>query len=863
MGSGFVSMEGAGKCFWSDDQKSEARSPKSGKTALTRPIRCGHHARVRKLFPGPQNTLRQGAGWPKFPGCVLALILLATSAIANPQLDPTNPTSFFTNVAMAMFRQMGLHDFNGNLVTITNIPIYEDPTRFGGTNISYYTPAVHQILQLAANIFDATTNRFINGGPTNYPTVFRPIFSSQNGIATIIGYEEVTNPADAFLPMLNASDFVQVAQPVNSSINMYGVPWVIGAKKGFPNFNQFSMENSLTVQRILQFTNSIPQPPWQTNQVYNLAISNTFGLEAWNSYTNFYGRPLQLVASNELSITITNETGLPLLEVNNLPFGADVNFTGWPGWTEQLSDDSFQIPLYVSQVYTNGIIYNNGVIIPIVQPLWSVTVEPHLWMILQFKLRYVLIDTSAQRIVDFVNLIGTKPPLDITVQLAAFADAGGSNERVDNPGSTQAHIWETNFLGGTLIGVFNQMQVDTGLVKPPGAGNNQSSINGFISNLGGISGQTHFEDWYHPTATIYQGLSWQANDPLVHYTTPDLTSSSALTARFNNVGISPAMSPLSYYLTNLNFAYQPWGGYHLPGALPQYPNPAGFDLNYQVKDPGVQQSDDWNFPTGESLAFEWLGRVHRGTPWQTVFLKPSNQTVAQWSAWNNDNILVTNGNLIFADATFTHPNNDWRIASLWAQWVNTNDLSTLLSINNTDTNAWAARLDGLTALTNSAIGELDPITITSNSPQAGIIAQAIQTARANANPANGAVFPNNSFQQVGDVLATPQLSVASPFININALNSLAANGITDEALEIIPTQLLPVLRVDSFGQIAPTDGQLQLSFSGYDGHTYAIQASSNLTDWVIISTNCPSDGNFGITNTATSGQQFYRSVLLY
>jgi hypothetical protein len=125
------------------------------------------------------------------------------------------------------------------------------------------------------------------------------------------------------------------------------------------------------------------------------------------------------------------------------------------------------------------------------------------------------------------------------------------------------------------------------------------------------------------------------------------------------------------------------------------------------------------------------------------------------------------------------------------------------------------------------------------------------------------VFPNGAFQEPGDVLATPQLSVASPFINTNGLSNRTANGITDEALEKIPTQLLPLLRVDSFGKIVPANGQLEMSFSGYDGHTYAIEGSSNLTDWVIISTNCPFDGNFGITNTATSDQQFYRSILLH
>lgn len=787
-------------------------------------------------------------------------MLLALTAVANPQLDPTNPTSFFTNVAMAMFQQMDLHDFNGNLVTITNIPIYEDPTQFGGTNINYYTPAVHRILQLAANIFDATTNRFIDGGPTNYPTVFRPVFGSLNGIATIIGYREVTNSTEAFLPMLNASDFVKVPQPVNSSINMYGVPWVIGVKKGFPNFNQFSMENALTVARELQFTNSIPRPPWKTNQVYDLKITNTFGVGAWNSYTNAYSRPLRLVVSNELSIIISNQFGFPLLQVTNLPFGNDTNFTGWPEWSQQLSDNSFQVPLHDSQVYTNGI-YTPSVLILLTPPRWDVTFQPHLWMVLKFKLRYILIDTSVNRIIDFVNLESLQPPVDIATMLH------GNSTGQQTPSASLDEQWDTNLLHSIPIGIMNQMYANEGVINmadwadiPPGTkAAQQSRFRMWLNN--GVT--NNFRAPYTAHRTIYQRISWQANDPLVHYTIPDLASTNGTQFRFNVVSMFAENPPLPN-LTNLNFSYQPWGGMHLPPGGSDFNADAyGFDFNVQVKDPGMQQSDDWNFPNGEALSFEWLGRVHRGTPWQTVFLKPSNQTMEQWLIWNNDNIVITNGNLISFDAAFTHPNNDWHIASLWAQWLNTNDLSTLLSINNPDTNAWAARLDGFTALTNSASGELDPITITSNSPPAGIIAQAIQTARATTNSINGIVFPNHAFHDAGDVLATPELSIASPFLNIVGMNSLTANGITDEALEKIPTQLLPLLRVDSFGKIVPANGQLEMSFSGYDGHTYAIEASSNLTDWVIISSNCPSGGNFGITNATASGQQYYRSVLLH
>jgi hypothetical protein len=478
---------------------------------------------------------------------------------------------------------------------------------------------------------------------------------------------------------------------------------------------------------------------------------------------------------------------------------------------------------------------------------------------LRFRLRYCLIDTSVDRVIDFVNIVNTQPRMDISAELPQGATGGISLNLADQ--------WATNSPPyGALVGVMNQIfasEGNGGTIAdwhdlPANIASEENTFRKWIFN----GGTNSFQAPYSPSRTIFQHISLQANDPLVHYLGTDLTGTNGALTTHNRVDLNPQTKPLDN-LNQLNLAYQPWGGnITRAGGSSLNPNPA-FDLNYQVKDPMIYQSDNWDFPTGESLSFEWLGRVHRGTPWQTVFLKPSNLSVSDWLAWNNDTILITNGNFLLIDAVLNHPNNDWPIASLWAQWLNTNDLSTLLSINNTDTNAWAARLDGLTALTNSAPGELDPVIISSNSPQAGIIAQAIQTARANTDPMNGAVFPNHAFQDVGDVLATPQLSVASPFINTNGLSTPSANGITDEALEKIPTQLLPLLRVDSFGKIIPADGQIEMSFSGYDGHTYAIEASSNLTDWVIISTNCPSDGNFGITNIPTPGQQFYRSVLLH
>ncbi len=473
-------------------------------------------------------------------------MFIALTSLANPQLDTGNATNFFTNAAAAMFQQMDLHDLNGNLITITNIPIYENPLAFNGTNINYYTPAVHRILQVAANMFDATTNRIIGPGPTNYPTVFRPIFNSQNGIVSIVGYREVISPTEAFLPMLNLSDFALTPQLLNQSVNMYGVPWVIGAKKGLPNFNEFSMDNALTVSRDLQFTNvlGLAIPPWITNQIYNFSITNSFGIEAWNSYTNVYGNSLRMVASNELTIVVTNETGFALLEATNLGFGNDLSFTGWHGWTGVKSDNSFRLPLLVSTNFNNGIYEKEPpFFIPLSPPKWTATFQPHLWMNLQFKMRFVLIDTSANRVLDFVNLITTRPVVDI----AAILDR---NANGFEPETDSDAVWDTNFLNhvsGISKGIASQIDIGSGMVivpdfiDPGGVRSYQfyDRLNGNVNNT------NFFQCPYSPHRTIHQIVSFAANDPLVHYTLPDVMSTNGFQSLFNQVTITPTIGALT------------------------------------------------------------------------------------------------------------------------------------------------------------------------------------------------------------------------------------------------------------------------------------------------------------------------------
>src|SRR5262249_17759329 len=79
---------------------------------------------------------------------------------------PWRALQFFTNSADRLLRAQ----FRS--VALTNIPVYD-------TNGLFLSPAVHRLLQLAANIYESTTN-----GP--YPSMYRPYLSRLPGPGTNI-----------------------------------------------------------------------------------------------------------------------------------------------------------------------------------------------------------------------------------------------------------------------------------------------------------------------------------------------------------------------------------------------------------------------------------------------------------------------------------------------------------------------------------------------------------------------------------------------------------------------------------------------------------------------------------------------------
>src|SRR5438067_228180 len=204
------------------------------------------------------------------------------------------PVDFFTNTAAMLLTNAGF------TLSLANLQVY--PTNF-------YTASVHRLLQLAANIYDATTNRALVAGQTNafFPSVFRPIFrrkvSGTNTVVVIAGYTEVrdaqlanasTAPVMVELdqPNANVRQLLAVGTPPQNArsekneVMVSGIPLIIGAKKGLPNFNELAMQTQVYISRLLEFRRapgSSTGPIQQTNQMYVLSVTNNFGLEAWNS----------------------------------------------------------------------------------------------------------------------------------------------------------------------------------------------------------------------------------------------------------------------------------------------------------------------------------------------------------------------------------------------------------------------------------------------------------------------------------------------------------------------------------------------------------------------------------------------------
>ena len=827
---------------------------------------------------------------------------------AEANFTAWTPIQFFTIAADKMLRTYSQEWLVSNPQSFTNTFGAITTNVFGITNIPVlinnrfvYTPAVQRVLQLAANIYDATTNNLtvVGNNSRDFPSVFRPIFwvTNENGYANVYinGYEQVASVTGAGDPQLalpvNVADLLLGASVVNypNGVNVYGVPWIIGAKKGFPNFNEFSMENIVGVTRRLNFTrptvNAASGAPdltnFRTNQMYTMCISNLLGVECWNSYTNNYvpvSGNLNIVVRDTLSMTLTNDDGMFPVTTGNIPLNNTKNITFpsyWPGsplpWDGDgnPSPNSFDIPLLANVVmqlnpplspfpgYPGWWAYrfNTHEFLPVpLNPIFETGISgfpfPHFGLLTTNRLQVFMLDgpiTGVYHVIDYAHFAGPESARNLTAEIFTD-DANG--------------VWNTNASTvGVPNGINNQFSIsDVGVLsdaqiredgiwhpdpeaKPLGGsiadqaaffdaffepGNKSiSTSSATVVNLA-----TNVQAPYAPTRYVIEYITWQANDPLVHYIASDLNftlppSGDALTPgnnTFNYGKTIPTLTDTNANLGRLNNHYKPWGRSMLA---------PGTDTNachLAIKDPLVWQSDDWDFPTNKFPTAGWLGRVHRGTPWQTVYLKSTdilmetnvlfpNIGFTTWTNWSGD--------LNPFDAINFAPVQDRRLFDFFTTAFNDNATRGQLSVNVGAPNgpslaAWSALFSGVIALSNNAVSTapggissfnplteegvqrngslanfmalppIDPAgTAGAGSVLGGLVANINATREAFTN-----VYGVPAFEHVGDILAVPQLTVQSPFLN-RSDSIQQMNGISDEMYEWLPQQVMSLLRCSS------------------------------------------------------------------
>ena len=790
-----------------------------------------------------------------------------------------------------------------------------------------YNAQVHRMAQLAANILDSTTNRYGTTYPY-LPTVFRPLvfrgsvtnFTTNivNGVITrkvdsilpalrLFGYEEVTNNllnslygqwfdittrdsllTNKFIYDLDKVITVNKGQvTVNTNlmrVNIAGLPWVVGAKKGFPAFDESFSQTSVQVTRRMVVT----KPAGvllHTNQTafdlgtsaargvavnYLFNVTNTFAADAWNSYlTNFPAdRPIEVYTTNVVDFAVldssqTNLTTQPLgkpLVLNYYRNGRFYAYTNamhvwttnyftvggtgnksYPSWPGRASLASY-LPVFSNSIvtsfymttnvanpaYDGSFSYENALVSP-AAPL------PKIAIAVTNRLIMAIIDVRANRLIDIVNLKSVSLETNIMPYLA-LGDAGNTNN------FQMPSFWKTNVTAGRFIpaGVSNQFSVSAAAVglpqtrywqNPPLPGSTIADATAslyyflygylppgavgkvqFAQFVTNSVGSVRYQAGFTPSASVVLTDRRMANDPLVHYTMDDLGPGASI-ATAASVGVLTTLSSEAIYTpAGLYFAatngtpdsklvnyqigtakkvtmYAPWGA---NWALPWNSGNTNSANDPSLKDPLVRSSDDWTFPTNYFDTLGEIGRVHRGTPWQTIYLKSPAATKTPgnilnryigknmtWAAW--------------AGHEGTHPTNDWKLLQLFTTAINDNAAQGLMSVNQTNIAAWSALLSGTTVLDGN--GKVQVI-----EPASKELYQIVGGNFPSTNPTNGvapmnAFSPAKSFKHLGDIFSVPTLSVASPYMPQWNLTDRPMN-VRDDIVERIPQQILPLIRED-------------------------------------------------------------------
>lgn len=912
------------------------------------------------------------------------------------------PVEWFTNAAHRLllseftnglpFRPPGLATNSpglavyGSVVVATNNQTYR-------TNYSY-DARVHRSLQVAANIYDGANSRVV-GTTANrvaLPSVFRPIFYEDvqtPGVLRLHSYQEILGGTPEFLSRLNWITPEQAVNRLNAGLpenaptsqgafNVFGMPWVVGAKKGLPNFNQAHWQTVIQPTRRLiirrptrtseigptelPFTAGGNSGRFQTYFQYLITMTNMVGVEAWNSYAQSFNRDVRIYATNIMDVALWDESEAgdfrrlvqrrELLSINQ-----EVKAGTWgarqyvaPLFRRNTTAGQFQqFPANLpGQVLTNlsgGIAFSTGFIydaenrqaVPMSVtnvgwvPVATSRVQyltPSISAYITNNLVFAITDQTSGRLLDIVTLQSVVTRTNILSVLSKNTAIPGQGGLVEGANGVSdypdmSRFWNTNLVeNNRTLGMDNQMLASLGQfdvpeslwrnplgvaggaiedrqiavdglqffvygIDPTGRPNEAAIRRQFGSNLVAQVG-------FNPSPTIHLSDRRMANDPLVHYTMEDLSPGYLLRTEsgygeiLNDLG-GPGQAPTLFVSTDpsvvefnvgrrgkLVNAYAPWGtNANLTGAQRGSSqrsqsgagSTGGSAFNYAFKDPQIRSSDNWEFPVGTNTQFRYgsvgqLGRIHRGTPWQTLYLKSEvpaveglndslmsaryvNANQPTWGAWSGNR--------------FTSPPQDWKILDLFTTAYNENAARGQMGVNQTNIAAWTALLSAVPVLRTVDPAPADdprPAFLEPGSEEIRQILEGYNLAGGQHVPGlldklqeatNGILSnPNGVFPSLGSILQVPTLSDRAPFLRSD-LNWSTLRNVSDEVLERLPQQILSLLRADeprfviySYGQtLKPAPNAVSLR----PGPLYGMTTNYTITGEFVTKTVLRLDGD--------------------
>jgi hypothetical protein len=401
-------------------------------------------------------------------------------------------------------------------------------------------------------------------------------------------------------------------------------------------------------------------------------------MDAWNPYpTKFTGASnTTCYISNYITIQVTNnyDYGVTTNLTNVCPatYPTFNNFS-WAAWQKGNNDPNgftnfiltninALAPCYFSEYYQKFIYFTNGpwtnqfLAVDTNQSSTTTGYPVHYWTLnITNHLVYALFDgtPTSGALLDFVNL----GPFGSSVNIQRVIETNFSNP-LSMTGSPVGNPWlrapATDQTGSPLSqGLTNQILYTTG------NSNYYTDLNGVSATGGKCDSGSVFGPPYEPSNVLALMVYDVANDPLVHYTIDDLTMPNAPGPQSINIPISAA-NPYPLLTNNLGkvntLRYCPWGAAD------------NFSNNMLLKDPLMSNSVSWAFPTNKFPGVGWIGRVHRGTPWQTVYLKPDNPSAIGtqtgdplnelWTNWSGSPWFDPNDFILYETAPETYPTND-------------------------------------------------------------------------------------------------------------------------------------------------------------------------------------------------------------